>query len=238
MDGMRSGLTAAHGTAAAPNANSERGAVAVEAALILPFLVLLFLGTVDVTLLFRDHVSATSLTRSGARVAASLPRFGTIDSTFGHSGTGDSSSFAQSAADAMQRAGSALPKNAIDYIWVYSADEDGEPTGVCPTIDSGGNVVNGNAPSCVLYRWVDANSRFTYRGGRWDPEGINSCLGDPDAQSVGVRLQATHTWLFSLFGAPATTVDARTVMKFEPRTVFDDENQPTSARPGFFAGCE
>ena len=112
--------------------SEDRGAVAVEAALILPFLVLLFLGMVDLTLLIRDHVSATSLTRSGARVAASLPRFATdlpssTTNPWGHGGQGDTSSFAQSAADAMQRAGSALPRNAIDFIWVYLPDARGSP---------------------------------------------------------------------------------------------------------------
>ena len=220
--------------------------MAVEAALILPFLVLLFLGMVDMTLLIRDHVSATSLTRSGARVAASLPRFGTdlpssTTNPWGHGGQGDTSSFAQTAADAIQRAGNALPKNAIDNVWVYLSDDDGEPVGVCPTVDpSSGNVLNADASSCVLYKWIDANSRFTYKGGKWDPESINSCLGDVDndAEAVGVRLQATHKWLFGVFGAPTSTVTARTVMQFEPRTVFDVENQPTSTTPGWFAGCQ
>ena len=93
-------------------------------------------------------------------------------------------------------------------------------------------------PAVRSYKWVDANSRFTYKGGKWDPEGIISCLGYPDAQAVGVRLEATHKWLFGLSGTPSSTVTARTVMKFEPRTEWDNENQPTSTTPGWFAGCE
>jgi hypothetical protein len=214
--------------------------VAVEAALVLPLLVLLFVGTVDLSFFLRDHVSATSLTRSGARVAASLPRFGTdlpssTANPWGHAGIGVTSSFAQAAADAMQRAGTALPKNAIDFIWVYRPTADGFP-------ENGNDDFSSCPPtSCAIYRWVDGSpGRFTYQpqlGGAWSPRGINSCLGDEDAQSVGVYIQATHTWLFGVLGSPTSTVSARTVMKFEPRTVFDDESQPTSSAPGWFAGC-
>src|SRR4051812_14661219 len=50
---------------------SERGAVAVEAAIVSPLLLVLLLGIVEMSLLMRDVVSTNSAVRTGARVASS-----------------------------------------------------------------------------------------------------------------------------------------------------------------------
>jgi hypothetical protein len=180
----------------------DRGAVAVEAALVFPILALLAFGMIETTLLLRDHVSATSLARAGARVASAEPRFGTVA---GHDG---GPSFAQDAADSIERAGATLPRGLLDYVWIYQATAAGDPVGACP------------GTKCVQYAWNNLpapNGRFVYQGGTWDPASINACLGDPSAQSVGVRIQATHPWVVGFpFTGAAPKVTARTVMKFEP----------------------
>ena len=48
----------------------QRGAVAVEAALITPFLCLLLFGIIEMSLLMRDAVSVNSSVRVGARIAS------------------------------------------------------------------------------------------------------------------------------------------------------------------------
>ena len=72
---------------------------------------------------------------------------------------------------------------------------------------------------CVQYAWnnLPAERPVRHLGGTWDPASINACLGDPNAQSVGVRIQATHPWVVGFpFTGAAPKVIARTVMKFEP----------------------
>jgi len=48
----------------------ERGAVALEAALTFPILLLLILGIIELTFLMRDHAVVVSDTRIAARVAS------------------------------------------------------------------------------------------------------------------------------------------------------------------------
>jgi hypothetical protein len=187
--------------------SGERGAVAVEAALLIPLLAIIAFGMIETALLIRDHVSATTLARAGARVASQEPRFGTVA---GHASL-VGPSFAVDAADSMERAASTLPRNAIDHIYIYRADANGQPIGSCPGIN------------CLFYRWNDLpapNGRFVYQAsnvpGAFNPASINACLGDPNAQSVGVLVQVDHPWLVGFFPGAGTKVTARTVMKFEP----------------------
>ncbi|MHA7269860.1 TadE family protein [Arthrobacter sp. HLT1-20] len=52
------------------NKDSERGAAAVEAAFILPVLLLLLMGIMEFGFLFNQQISATNAAREGARNAA------------------------------------------------------------------------------------------------------------------------------------------------------------------------
>ncbi|MEO7844093.1 MAG: TadE/TadG family type IV pilus assembly protein [Nocardioides sp.] len=51
-------------------AREERGAAALEFALVVPFLMLLLLGTVTVGLVYSDHLGVTNAAREGARYGA------------------------------------------------------------------------------------------------------------------------------------------------------------------------
>ena len=53
-----------------PNPTNDRGAAAVEFALILPLLVLLIMGLIEFSLLFNTQISLTNAAREGARVMA------------------------------------------------------------------------------------------------------------------------------------------------------------------------
>ncbi len=179
-------------------------------------LVILAFGMIETALLLRDSVATTTLARAGARVASAEPRFGTVA---GHNG---GPSFAQDAADSVERAGASLPRGALDYIWVYLADSSGNPTTACP------------GTRCVEYRWNNLsapNGRFIYQSGSWPPSQINACLGDPGAQSVGVRIQVAHPWLVGFFSGSGTKVTAQSVMKFEPLL-------PDHTYAGVAAGCK
>ena len=200
-----------------PRIRAERGAVAVEAALVIPLLMLLVFGMIETAVLLRDFVVTQSLARAGARVASAEPRFGTVA---GHNG---GPSFAQDAADSVERAGASLPRGALDYIWIYQVgDASGNPASACP------------GTKCVEYKWNNLpapNGRFVYQGGSWSPSSINACLGDAGAQSVGVRIQVSHAWVLNFPFRDARKVSARAVMKFEPL-------QPDHTYAGVASGCK
>lgn len=175
----------------------DSGAVAVEFALIVPVLVLLLFGIIEFSLLMRDHVATTSLVRAGARTASALPR---------------QANFITETVTAMERAGSALPKDAYEELWVYQAQASGVSAGH-PIGDTNWTTCNTN---CRRYAWNATRDTFAPDGGPgWNYLNINACPGDTNAQSVGVYLRAEHNWITGMF-ADSTNVADHAVLKFEP----------------------
>lgn len=173
----------------------DGGAVAVEAALLFPVLVLLVFGIIEMALLMRDHVAVTSLVRAGARTASSLPR---------------SDAMIPDTVTAMERAGSALPKDSYEELWIYRATTAGYPVG-----NGSGDPFGSCSTDCVRYAWNDARDSFGRVSGSWDPNSINACAGDPGAMSVGVYLRASHQFVTHLFVNDMDVSDYA-VLKFEP----------------------
>ena len=190
---------------------SERGAVVVEAALVTPLLLVLLLGIMEMSMLMRDVVSVSSSARVGARMASTAAGAGP-----GTCKAGDpvctpqkAPKVAQMAADAIQTAGSAMPKDSIDYILVYQANSDGYP------VPTGNKTLDVCSTNCVKYVWDDPTDKFQYAGGSWDSKSINACLNDPGLMSVGVAVRAHHDWVTGFFGK-GVNLSERTVMQFEP----------------------
>ena len=190
----------------------ERGAVAVEAALVTPILFLFVLGIIEMSLLMRDTVAVSSAVRVGGRVASvsagAGPGICQASADPPPCSPVTTPALAQAAADAIQRAGSAMPKEQIDYILVYRANTQGYP------------MPNGNTSiscylDCVKYVWDDGIGRFRYAGGTWASTTINACVNHANRMAVGVAMHANHPWITGLFGS-GVTVEERTVMNFEP----------------------
>ncbi len=196
-------------------ARGERGAVALEAALTFPILLLILLGIIELTFLMRDHAVVVSDTRTGARIASTGAQAGA-----GVCPTGPGAppcvpanvpALAQLAADAVQRAGSAMPVDQIEYLLVYKANPSGFPGAdsnrTMPTSCSGYS-------SCVMFKWRDTENKFRYHSGSWISSTINACFpGNLDR--VGVALSAKHKNFTGLFGSYLTLND-HAVMNFEP----------------------
>jgi Flp pilus assembly protein TadG len=198
----------------------QRGAVAVEAALVTPFLVLLVLGIIEFSMVMRDYVAVTSASRSGARIASANGGAGPQVCDAGETGTECANTsapeLAKLAANAIQTQGSALNKDQINYLLVYKANAKGYPGtlsgwGSSPLTDCK------NAGSCVAYTWVKASDKFKYASvnGGWTSSTINACVSNSD--SVGVYVNSTHPYITGMFGTSITISD-RTVMRFEPLT--------------------
>lgn len=176
----------------------QRGSVAVEAAIVFPLLIVLTFGIIEFSLLMRDHVATTSVVRSGARTASALPREPTMVET---------------TRQAMNKAGSAMPTDSYEELWIYAANDAGYP-GAAGNKDFDPTDCTTN---CTRFAWDDSREQFILMSGNttW-PEHVNACPGSAAAMSVGVYLKAKHTWVTGLF-FDETYVADRAVMKFEPK---------------------
>jgi hypothetical protein len=191
---------------------SERGAVAVETALVTPVLLIVLLGIVELPMLIRDYVAVTSAARTGARVAAASPDSGSCVPNAADvtpCPANGSPNFVQLAADAVARNGSALAPESIQYILVYKANAAGYPGSLSamPTSCAG-------IPSCVSFTWNQTAAAFRYSSGTWDSRTVNACFPS-NIDSVGVQVVADHKFLSGMLGSSVAMSD-HAVMTFEP----------------------
>jgi hypothetical protein len=193
--------------------HDDSGAAAVEFALVALLLFSLLLGIIEITLLLRDNVSVSSAVRTGARIASAEAGAGPGTCPTGANpppcSPANVPKLAQDAADAIQKAGTAMPQDNIDEIWVYRSNANGFPGSATTLAGSSCTAAN----SCVVYRWNSASNKFQYSSGAWISTSIAACVGASD--SVGVVMKATHRYLFGLFGTTQSMSD-RAVMQFEP----------------------
>jgi hypothetical protein len=197
-------------------ARSEKGAVAVEAALVTPLLFALVLGIIEMALLMKDDVALSSAVRNGGRIASANAGAGpagvAVDECVSPCTPSNAPMLAQLAAGAIQSAGTALPKEAIQELWVYKANNLGYPGATNSESMACGT-------NCVKYRWVPSKDpkvpgQFRYVSGTWKSNTINACANNnPD--SVGVYMKAKHDFVSGLFGR-SLNLDDHAVFTFEP----------------------
>jgi TadE-like protein len=201
----------------------QRGAVAVEAALVTPLVLVMLIGIVEFSFALRDYVSVSSAVRTGIRTATTNGALVSGNGTCEAAGPDlvpppcsptNTPAFAQLAAQAIQQTGTAMPKDSIDYIFVYKANDKGYP-GANGTTTMPGSIAAcaASATPCVAYVWQDSRDRFRYAGGSWTANTVNAC--PTTADSLGIYMHATHKFVSRLFGASLALGD-RTVMRFEP----------------------
>jgi hypothetical protein len=175
-------------------------------------MVLVLFGIIEMALFMRDVTSVSSAVHVGARTASvgAGAGQGTCQASSNPPPCSPASvpALAQAAADAIQKAGTAMPQDQINWILVYNPNAAGYPL---PT----GNTSAACSSDCVKYVWDAGLDRFRYAGGSWSSSSINACINDPDRMSVGVIMNATHSWITGLFGN-GVGIQERTVMQFEP----------------------
>jgi Flp pilus assembly pilin Flp len=197
----------------------ERGAAAVEAALIMPVLLVLVFGMIEMAFLMKDNVAVASATRVGARIASAAPNAGpALCDGEVPCAPGSTPRFAQLAADAMQANGSAIPTDQIDEIWIYNANDRG-------FLGTGSSFEGATCNAqCVRFVWSPSRLAFRYGGGDWNEVATTVCA--TEGARVGVRLLTTHEWVVGLDLWPGfpddLAVDDHAVMAFEPLTFEDD----------------
>jgi hypothetical protein len=173
-------------------ARNERGAILVEAAFVLPVMILFVMAIIEFGLAFKDLQTVFSATRVGARTASAEPR------QFG---------YANDVAAAVKTSLSAIPSGQWQELWVYKARSDGKP-------DTGNFT---SCTTCVRYHWDGAN--WIKDQDTWPASGTGSqfaCGGvSPGPDALGVYLKVRHDMLTGFFGSTKTLTD-NTVVRLEP----------------------
>jgi Flp pilus assembly protein TadG len=175
---------------------------------------LLLVGIIEFAMAYRDDVAVTSAARTGARIASTGADDGSCDPASALPDetpcpSGQVPNLAQNAANAIARAGTALPEESIRYIMVYEANEDGYPGSMSALPASCDGV-----PNCVTYTWRSGPQQFRYAGGTWRSAGINACF-PTNVDSVGVNVVADYDFITGVFGS-GLTLSEHAVMEFEP----------------------
>lgn len=194
---------------------SERGAVVVEAALVTPLLMALILGIIEMALLMKDDVALTSAVRNGGRIASANAAAGPGGVNEGGDcvspcSPANAPMFAQLAANAIQSAGTALPRDSIQELWIYKANDKGFP-------GANGSTAMTCSTNCVKYKWVPAKDQFRYYSGSWTSSTVNACANStaPPIDVLGVYMLARHDFVSGFFGK-SVNIEDHAVFTFEP----------------------
>ncbi|MEY2432778.1 MAG: TadE-like protein [Acidimicrobiaceae bacterium] len=177
----------------------DRGSALVEAAIILPFLVLMVFGIVELGFLFRSASVVNSSTRSGARLAAAQYASARNNST---NQANVISAVRQTVEkDLSARAGVDTP---VD-LWIYKADVDGTPFS---------SDFSKCTDPCYKFKWDTTTSpaQFTLKSGTWDKPVV--CGTSHDSVGVFVRLNHNPIGFTNFLGT--LTIAEHSVMVLEP----------------------
>lgn len=168
----------------------ERGVVLVEAVLILPVLLLLTFGSMELGFAFNEQGDIRAATRTAARAASTQPKAPTAE-------------FEAAAVDALNGSAGNLPYAEPVFALVYDA-QDGAFTpsslGEC-------------GADCGAFTWN--GDEFVRTGGSgWAAADRAACAGSTDR--VGVFVEVHHDFLTGVLGGGGLDLTARTVMALEP----------------------
>ncbi|HWB88862.1 MAG TPA: TadE/TadG family type IV pilus assembly protein [Acidimicrobiia bacterium] len=177
--------------------DKERGATLVEAAVIMPLLLLVVISIMEYGLAFKDYLTVSYLSREGARIGALAGDDLTADCAV-LTGLGELISPSDLAR--------------LDYIEIYEADQNTGAQGATnrAVFNVGNDPTVCNVPATALDGW-------TISPVGWPPSSRNTAVGTNPLDIVGVRVVLTRSWItgFGPFSGTAT-VDEFTITRLEP----------------------
>lgn len=181
----------------------ERGASMLEFALIAPVLLLLIFGAFEYGMFFKDYLTVSNTTRTGARVGSAA-------------GSGADADY--QIIQAVKAAATALPggSNAIQQITIYrSTSTGGAPSTTCQTTSSAADKCNTYTASA----FTQPITKFGCGAGSIDSVWCPTTRVDSQAigpDYLGVWVKTTHGFVTKLFGTSKTITDS-VVMRIEPK---------------------
>ena len=181
--------------------SDERGAVLIEALIVIPVLMMITLGIIEYGGAYREDSTVAAASRAGARVASALSK-----QPFGVSNAPADAGVATetAAASVLQSLGS----NAPQQLWIYQVT--GASGCSPPTF--------GGCSYKVGYQWVPGSKSFDPNpitgSTAWPASAQNACAGGPPDE-VGVWITVNHTAVTHMFGT-GRALTGQTVMRLEP----------------------
>lgn len=169
----------------------QRGAVAVEFAIVLPILLILTFGIVEFSSAYHDSSVAADAARAGARVG---------------SAKATQADFATATVAAVNSAVSTLPGSVPKELWIYKANSQGYP--------GGGSSFSSCGSSCIRYTYNSGSKSFVSSGGGGWPASSHQVCNQP-YDEIGVYVKLDHKFVTKFFGAGVTLTD-HAVFRFEP----------------------
>lgn len=169
----------------------------MEFAAVLPLLLALLLGLAEFGIAFRDWITISSASRSGARV-------GTAAGT-------------QPAADililqAVEAAMSTGTFSDVTRVVIYQSDDDGDP------VPGQENRYSPAAGACGWAPCPDPDFGPPSYGGPWVPavRQVTVAPGTP-LDMMGIRIEFTHDWVTGFLGFGPSDWEDTAVMRMEPQ---------------------
>jgi Flp pilus assembly protein TadG len=189
-------------TRPARRARGERGAVLVEAAIVLPLLLLLVLGVIEFSIAYKASNTVGSSVRAGARLGSAEAR----SSTF-------FTDIKAAVESSLQPSGQDTPVS----LWIYDANTSGFPNGA--------SSMTCNSYCTAYTNWSTASHSFTTTtaGSSWTTGAagtMHACATDSATDSVGVYVVMTHSTLTGIFatavGKNSFTLSDKSIARLEP----------------------
>lgn len=169
---------------------SERGAAAVEFAIIVPVLVLLTFGIIEFSSAYHDESLTSDAARAGARIGSSMAT---------------DSGMPAAVVSAVNSALSTMPSDEPEELWIYKANNAGYP--------GNGTSFSSCSTNCIKYTWSQGSKSFTGGSGSWSMSTNQVCTMPYD--QIGVYLKVKHPYVTKMFGSTITLTD-HAVFRFEP----------------------
>ncbi len=175
---------------------TERGSVLVELTMVLPLLVTVVLGMMEMGMAWRDQQTITQASRQGARVGSHL---------------GDDATADQQAVEAALAVLDDDQLDNINYIVVYEVPAS-NPSGVIP---AGCKTASNSGLNCTRYSPTDI-ANGTFDGTSWDPTGRKVTMSGDGPDRLGVYISVFRPWFTGYFPGTGTDIGVHSVMQLEP----------------------
>lgn len=191
--------------------SGERGASAVEAALVTPVVMAMFFGIIELGFVFKDYLAVGGAVRAGARVASATPR---------------DAGFAQKTADKVASIGGAMNLNDVQELWVYKVGSTSDKPCVSTPAPANSPCTSradfaACTDQCVKFTWNAGTKTFVQAGSpTWPSSTQNACTvgsGGPPNR-IGVYMKLKHD-PFTGFVFQTIYISEASILTLEPMPV-------------------